>query len=490
MRTFKNPILPGFHPDPSICCVGDDFYLVTSTFEFFPGLPIFHSKNLVDWELIGHGLDRESQLQLSNENPNAFGLYAPTIRYINHRFYIVCTNVPHTGPGTGNFIIWTDDVNGTWSDPIWLDLPGIDPSLFVDDDGTVYYTGADVGIFLSKINLTTGETMERIDIWSGTGAADPEGPHIYKKNGYYYLMISEGGTSYGHMIVMARSQNILGPYEAFEGNPVLTNRSSSSTIQAIGHSDLVQDSNHNWWAVCLGIRPLAYPRAHLLGRETFLVPVQWEFDWPTFGEKGQVKEIMSGPLPGQEEDNSSEEQLDWLTLFGDQAPFVVEKPAGFELIASHHTLSDSQPMAWTGIRQQHLDFRFSATLVTPLVSGEFGITAFLNPTHHYEIYLDRNTNLSLNFRRQIGSLWKIEKTIPLVKEPKEITFILEGTPSTYEFSYQVDGKAPIVIGEGETHYLTTEVGGVFTGMMLGIYASNPLNDGSKLEIERIKYFGK
>lgn len=490
MMEFKNPILPGFHPDPSICCVDDDFYLVTSTFEFFPGLPIFHSKNLIDWTLIGHGIERESQLTLSNKNPNAFGLYAPTIRYINNRFYIICTNVPHIGQGTGNFIIWTDDIKGAWSDPIWIDLPGIDPSLFMDDDGTVYYTGADGGIFLTEIDLVTGETTERLDIWAGTGAADPEGPHIYKKNGYYYLMISEGGTSYGHMIVMARSKKITGPYEAFEGNPVLTNRSSNSPIQAIGHSDLVQDANGNWWAVCLGIRPIAYPRAHLLGRETFLVPVVWKRDWPVFGEEGQVKEIMSGPLPQTIKQEIIREKLDWLTLFGGNAPYISETQSGFELVPSNNNLSDNQPMAWIGVRQQHFNFHFSTTLVTPLVNGEIGVTAFLNPTHHYEIYLERDSVLSLNFRRRIGSLWKTEKTILLVKEPKEVTFILEGTPSTYKFSYQVDQEEIERIGEGETHYLTTEVGGVFTGIMLGIYASNPLSDGNRLRMEKINYYEK
>ena len=236
MRTITNPILPGFHPDPSICRVGEDFYLVTSTFEYFPGLPIYHSKNLADWQLIGHGLSRPEQLQLSTKNPNAFGLYAPTLRFIKGRFYLVCTNVGASEGVEGNFLIWTDDITGEWSDPIWLDTPGIDPTIFADDDGQTYYLGTHKEIYLRTIDLASGELGPRQNIWTGSGAADPEGPHLYKKDGYYYLLISEGGTSYGHMLTMARSRSLTGPYEACPNNPVMTNQyeSAAASCRACG----------------------------------------------------------------------------------------------------------------------------------------------------------------------------------------------------------------------------------------------------------------
>lgn len=488
MKNYHNPILSGFYPDPSICRVDEDFYLVTSTFEYTPGLPIFHSQNLVDWTLVSHGIDRPSQLELSNRNPNGFGLYAPTIRYINQKFYIACTNVPHlgVGTGTGNFLIWTDDIAGPWSAPIWIDLPGIDPSLFVDDDGEIYYIGTDNGIFVAKIDLATGKTSERIDIWEGTGAADPEGPHLYKRNDYYYLMISEGGTSYGHMIVMARSLLITGPYESFENNPVLTNRSSNQELQAVGHADLVQDTNNNWWAVCLAIRPIGYPRVHLLGRETCLVPVNWEEEWPVFGQAGQLSESITAPLPGPDP-VSQTSNYDWLSLFDFKSSCIIETVEGFDLVPSEINLSDSKGMAWIGLRQQHFNFCLTAVLTSFLVNGESGMTAYLNPTHHYEIYLKQREKITLNFRRQIGTLWKVEHSIELKEVPKDITFILKGTIDEYQFSYQLPGEKSIDFGRGETRYLTTEVGGIFTGMMLGLYSTNTLNDGKKVQFNNISY---
>ncbi|MFQ9094250.1 MAG: glycoside hydrolase family 43 protein [Ruminococcus sp.] len=263
---YQNPILPGFHPDPSICRVGDDFYLVTSSFEYFPGLPIYHSRDLVHWEQIGHCLTRDSQVHLVTGAPNCLNIYAPTIRYHDGLFYVIVTNV--TGDNHGNFIITAKDPAGEWSDPIALPFPGIDPSLFFDEDGKVYYLGTDGGIYLSEMDITTGAAIgETHRLWQGT-ANNPEGPHLYKIDGMYYLLLAQGGTELCHMAVLARSESILGPYEPCPHNPVLTNIGQSLAIKAAGHADLVEDAEGNWWAVCLGIRPLAYPFRHNLGRET------------------------------------------------------------------------------------------------------------------------------------------------------------------------------------------------------------------------------
>ena len=208
---YQNPILPGFHPDPSICRVGDDFYLVTSSFEYFPGLPIYHSRDLVHWEQIGHCLTRDSQVHLVTGAPNCLNIYAPTIRYHDGLFYVIVTNV--TGDNHGNFIITAKDPAGEWSDPIALPFPGIDPSLFFDEDGKVYYLGTDGGIYLSEMDITTGAAIgETHWLWQGT-ANNPEGPHLYKIDGMYYLLLAQGGTELCHMAVLARSESILGPYE-------------------------------------------------------------------------------------------------------------------------------------------------------------------------------------------------------------------------------------------------------------------------------------
>ena len=188
---YQNPILSGFHPDPSICRVGKDFYLVTSSFEYFPGIPIFHSRDLVHWEQIGHCLTRNSQVHLVTGAPNCLNIYAPTIRYHEGTFYVVVTNV--TGDNHGNFIVTATDPAGEWSEPIPLPFAGIDPSLFFDDDGKVYYLGTDGGIYLSQLDIATGEAIgETHALWQGT-ANNPEGPHLYKINGMYYLLLAQGG---------------------------------------------------------------------------------------------------------------------------------------------------------------------------------------------------------------------------------------------------------------------------------------------------------
>ncbi|MEO8254329.1 MAG: glycoside hydrolase family 43 protein, partial [Flavobacterium sp.] len=207
---FQNPILPGFYPDPSICRVGDDFYMVNSTFGYFPGVPIFKSKNLVNWKQIGYVLSRKEQLPLAKAKTTE-GIFAPTIRYHDGLFYMITTNFSDKG----NFYVTAKDPDGEWSDPIWIETPGIDPSLYFDESGKVYVTSTQNwgaiknGIVMSEIDIKTGKLLTPpVTIWKGTGNRYPEGPHTYKKDGFYYLMIAEGGTEYGHSVTIARSKNI------------------------------------------------------------------------------------------------------------------------------------------------------------------------------------------------------------------------------------------------------------------------------------------
>jgi alpha-N-arabinofuranosidase len=264
---FKNPILSGFYPDPSICRVDTMYYLVTSTFTYFPGIPIFQSTDLIHWKQIGHAITRTSQADFEGLGLSE-GIFAPTIRYHRGVFYIITTNVPRGG----NFIITSSSPEGPWSEPFYIhDAPGIDPSLFFDDDGKVYYTGtrpAPEGakyfgnweIWLQEIDITRFSLIgNKYSLWRGalTDCVWPEGPHLYKVNNYYYLLISEGGTGHFHALSVARSKDITGPYKGFSGNPILTHRHLGKKYPVVntGHGDIVQTHNNTWWIVLLASRP-------------------------------------------------------------------------------------------------------------------------------------------------------------------------------------------------------------------------------------------
>lgn len=269
--TYRNPVIPGYHPDPSVCRVGNEFYLVNSTFQYFPGVPIFKSKDLVHWKQIGNVLTRDSQLSLKDAT-SWTGIYAPTIRYHNATWYMITTNVN----GRGNFMVTAKKPEGPWSEPIWLEQQGIDPSLFFDQDRCYMCSNPDDAIYLCEIDPKTGKQLTASKkIWEGTGGRYVEGPHIYFKDGYYYLLCSEGGTEMAHSLTMARSKNIYGPYESNPANPILTNcnfKGQYKQIQGTGHGDLVRASDGSWWITFLAYRNFggAY---HHLGRETYLAPV-------------------------------------------------------------------------------------------------------------------------------------------------------------------------------------------------------------------------
>jgi len=287
---IRNPILTGFHPDPSICRVADDFYLVTSSFSFYPGVPIFHSRDLAHWEQLGYVLDRKEQLPCSYEMVSG-GIFAPTIRYHDGVFYMITTNM---SMGCKNFIVTATDPKGPWSDMHVIEgADGIDPSLFFDDDGRAYYTGttrvseADASyqaIWGCEINLKEMRLCgTRKILWRGAmfNSYAPEGPHIYKKDGWYYLMIAEGGTEHMHAVTISRSKEVLGAYEGYQGNPVLTHRhlGKNYPVCNVGHGDLVELKDGSWYMVMLASRLMdGYHK--LLGRETFMAPVTWEDGWP------------------------------------------------------------------------------------------------------------------------------------------------------------------------------------------------------------------
>ena len=300
---YRNPVLAGFHPDPSITRAGDRFYLVASTFSFFPGIPVFESTDLVHWRQIGNVIDRPSQLDFDGLGISR-GVFAPTIEYHDGTFYVANTAVD----SGGNFIATAKDPAGPWSDPIWLPtIGGIDPSLFFDDDGRVYILNNDApigeprysghrAIWMQEFNLArmqpTGVRKVLID-----GGVDPstnpiwiEGPHIFKRGGWYYLSCAEGGTGPQHSQVILRSRNPWGPYAPYEKNPILTQRDlpgdRDHPITNAGHAQLVETPDGRWWATFLASRN--YGQVHYnTGRETFLLPVKWEDGWPMILEPGR-----------------------------------------------------------------------------------------------------------------------------------------------------------------------------------------------------------
>ncbi|HWT74513.1 MAG TPA: glycoside hydrolase family 43 protein [Mobilitalea sp.] len=497
---YTNPIIPGFHSDPSICRAEDDYYLVTSSFEFFPCIPLFHSKNLVDWKLIGYCITRSDYLPLMHGSPNASGIYAPTIRYHNGRFYVICTNVTTsdtTDTRYGNFIVSCTDPNGEWTQPVWLKCDGIDPSLFFDEDDKVYFCGTNEGIYFCQINPETGKILsEKKYIWQGTGGCCPEGPHIYRRGGWYYLMIAEGGTEYGHMETIARSQRIEGPYEAYQNNPVLSNRSLGLPVMAVGHADLIEDQNKNWWAVCLGVRPISYPPKYNLGRETFLVPVQWTEDgWPILGNQGVVdvqvqtdllqtnvfvdrnERAVQVPKAGEpyefyDDFSSAALSLRWTYLYNPDLYYIEKDSNGLRLQGMATTLSDADVSTFLAFRQEHHACSISLKLdFSPQFEGEeAGLSIYMNRDHHYEMALTRaEGEACLIIRRRIGSLWKLEQKIAY--NAAVVYMELEATKEHYRFNYSRDGCRFSELGRGEAKYLTTEVGGNFTGNFFALYAT-------------------
>ena len=503
---YQNPVIPGFYPDPSICRVDDDYFLVCSSCEYFPGAPLFHSKDLVHWQQIGYCLIRKSQLDLSKTYFSR-GIYAPTIRHHCGTFYVITTNVS----ASGNFFIHTEDPFSEWSDPVRVDVPGIDPDLFFDDDGTVYLSISDssngyIRISQCTIDIKTGEILSPLkDIWEGSGGYGPETPHIYKINDYYYLMIAEGGTEYGHMATIARSRKPDGPFEACPGNPILTHRSSGSPIQGLGHADLVQAHDGNWWAVCLGFRFVGYQRYHFLGRETYLAPVTWNKNgWPIIGDNSRIAlEMEADCLPSHAwpeppvRDNFDKPDLSLCWNFiGNPCEgkwSLTERPGSLCLFGQSENLDAMNPSpVFIGRRQCHFEIEVSTLLdFNPKNEGEeAGLTTFQNLKHHYEIaVIFKHGKRVIIVRRIIGSLCAVvaEREIGA----GQVRLIIRGDKEIYRFLFLEENQPEVELAQGETRYLSTEVGGWFTGVFLGMYATgNGRACTSKAYFDWFDYFFK
>lgn len=529
---FKNPIIPGYNPDPSICRVGSDYYIVNSTFEFFPGVPVYHSKNLVNWELTGYCLDRRSQLELEDCR-NSGGIYAPTIRYHKGMFYMITTNVTDKG----NFVVHTEDINSEWSEPAWIDQGGIDPSLFFDDDDKCYYCSTGIidgvrGIVAFEINPLTGEILsEKKLISEGCGGQCPEGPHIYKRDGWYYLMIAEGGTEYAHRETIQRSHNVYGPYEACPDNPVISHKEyKKSEIQATGHADLLEDENGNWWLVFLGIRRFSHALLHNLGRETFLAPVKWENGWPVVGYNGNgtIELVMDAPLPGLDCEESSaniridkqsgqpilyadhsvdidftDELLDkrlQYTRNPDTSKYIYDnKNAVLTLKGTDITLNTAgKSPTIVSFKQPEFTTALYACLdIARCNAKRCGVAAYYNNDYHYEIYIGNDDNgRYIGFYKHIHDMGvELERvTINNDDMNSKLLIKIDTDREKYTFSYAISDTANLgarvayrQIGSGLNAGLSTEGTRTmtFTGTLFSLFAENGdgvFNIGVKLLI--------
>jgi xylan 1,4-beta-xylosidase len=469
MSAVQRPVVPGFHPDPSICRVGDTFHLATSSFEYAPGVPLFSSTDLRSWEQVGNVLDRPSQLDVSKAGPSG-GVFAPTLRHHDGRFWMITTNWSDDG---GQLLVHAEDPAGPWSEPVRIPSAiGIDPDLAWDDDGTCLMTYAGFGpqggegIVQSAIDPLTGEVLtERRQIWNGTGGKFPEGPHLYRIGEWWYLLIAEGGTERGHAVTVARSRTPQGPFEGNPANPVLTSRGSDLPVQNTGHADLVQRPDGSWAIVYHGVRARgSSPEWHVLGRETFADEVVWTDGWPVL--TGHL-EPAAGTGAVVETVEGTELPPSWVGASCHLGEVVSADDGGWRL-----TASEGGPV-FVGRRQEHL---FAVVRARLAVTGTGGLSLRIDPRHALDLEVSDGT------ARAVWAVGDVRHELGRAELTGEAELELRALPSQgHEFSTArgpdrvvggvvVDG-AFTALGEVDGRYLSTEVAGGMTGRMAGVVSS-------------------
>jgi len=501
---YSNPILQGFYPDPSIVRVGRDYYLVNSTFIWFPGIPVFHSRDLVNWTQIGNAIDRSSQLNFAKLNTWQ-GVYAPDISFHAGTFYIINTCVPCGG----NFVITAKNPAGPWSEPTWLPIDGIDTSLFFDEDGSAWiinngppeekprYEGHRA-IWLQqfdtkqmkligprKVLIDSGVHPEENPIWI-------EGPHIFRKDGAYYLIAAEGGTAEGHSEVVFRSDKVTGPYVPFADNPILTQRDlKGSPITSTGHASFVKTPSGDWWSVFLGVRPYDDQNFNT-GRETFLMPVRWEQGWPRITDHGarvpwvarrpnlpagtRAPVPTSGSFTIRDEFNGSKLPPYWMMMRNPVGKWWRLAGGALHLDARGTALGDmGNPSLWAR-RQQHLN----ATVTTrvrfnpPSDAAEAGLAAMQNDEYFYYLAVGRDHGKRVvRLRRRAGGpdamAGAVLASSPIPNGPIELRINARG--AAYDFGWSADGKSwHSLARNADGTLLSTKKSGGFVGAVFALYA--------------------
>lgn len=516
---FYTPILQGCYPDPAITRKGDDYYLVCSSFAMFPGVPIFHSNDLVNWTQLGHVLDRTSQLDVHDTGISQ-GVYAPGITYNPHNdtFYMIVTAF---AGGLGNIVVKTKDPKQGWSDPIKLDFGGIDPSIFFDENGKGYivhndapdkgkelYNGHRV-IKIWEYDVENDKVIpgtDKIIVDGGVDISEKpiwiEAPHIYKKNGSYYLMCAEGGTGGWHSEVVFKSDSPKGPYIPAPSNPILTQRyfpkDRKNKVDWAGHADLVQGPDDEYYGVFLAVRPNEENRVNT-GRETFILPVDWSGEYPVF-ENGLVplepklempegvtnRTGKNGYLPNGNftyTEDFSEENLDyrWIGLRGPREAFMEQNKKGVEITPFETNIKEVKPTSTLFYRQQHNTFSFTTTMeYKPKSENDLaGVVALQNEGSNYvfgitkkgkDYYMVLEKNKWPNRRGEIISEVLASEKIDY---DGELELQIKANGDKYEFAYSNDGSTfKTVGGVVSGDILSTDVAGGFTGCLLGLYATS------------------
>lgn len=510
-ESFYNPILPGWYSDPSICTNGEgDYFLVTSTFTYYPGVPIFHSKDLVNWKQVGHVLSRPSQLVNMQGQHVSGGIFAPAISYNPHNktYYMVTTNV-----GAGNFFVKTQDPFGEWSDPIMLpEVGGIDPSFFFDEDGKAYIVNNDNApdnkpeydghrtIRIQEFDVKTDKTVGPRKILVNKGVHPEEkpiwieGPHMYKINSKYYLMDAEGGTSNWHSEVIFRGDSPMGKFTPWDKNPILTQRhlegSRPNPVTCAGHADLIQTKEGDWWAVFLACRPIDN-RFENLGRETFLMPVKWSedgFPYITCGEETvpmiqkrpgvkRSEETTFGNFEETDEFENPALGMQWMTLRAPATDLysLTGTPGYLTLKCADISATERNTPAFVCRRMQHHNFECSTRMVfRPSDEKEAaGMLLFKDEAHQYFFCLHRTGDKEYISVKQIGA---VDRTIASneVAAPHGETYLKVVSHGTaYDFYYSTDGEKnwKLLCKDVDANYLSTATAGGFTGSTIGLYAT-------------------
>ena len=522
--TYHNPIIKGGYPDPSVCRVGDDYYMVTSSFSYFPGLPVFKSTDLVHWEQIGNAISRPNQLDYRNCGSSE-GLWAATIRYHEGRFYIVNTLDVQGRTYRYNFVLTTKDPEGEWSDAVIIQgADGIDPSLYFDENGRMWYCGNMIPedlkypshkmIYLCELDRQTFQFIgKRHIIYDGNvdHSLFMEAPHIYRIDGLYYLMTACGGTQTNHCVNICRSRSLLGPYEPCPRNPVVTNRNlkliNGLGVSVTGHGDLVQTQEGEWYMALLGIRPYEreiedyeryQPRKWIrtpdrnknaqfnLGREVFLVPIAWDYDgWPLVdNHNGMVNlEERRPELPyfrpphHSGVDNFEEKVLDmiWCMRRPVQNPFysLTVRPGYLRMELSHVRLEDMDTPAMLVRRQQHYNFQAALAMeFEPLRDGEeAGLVLTQNERFSFLLVKEmKKGRVMLNCYRLVNGVRELLRSVET--GPGRLYLTVEGTEGSYDFYYGMRERQKTALALGEDgSILSTLVADGFVVTYLGMYAS-------------------
>lgn len=526
---LPNPILPGFYPDPSICKVGGDYYLICSTFSYFPGIPVFHSLDLKNWKQLGNVIDRPSQMDFKGDQVSQ-GLFAPAISYHKGTFYVTCTDIN----GGGNFVVTTKNPAGPWSDPVWIkEVNGIDPSLFFDGDKAyiVYNSRAPDSkpLYDGHRTLRMFEfdpltlKVKGAEILLVNGGVDIskkpvwiEGPHIYKRNGYYYLMAAEGGTSVNHSEVILRSKDVNGPYIPYEKNPILTQRhldaNRPNSITSAGHADLVEGPDGNTYAVFLAVRP--YEGNHYnIGRETFIAPVKWTDGWPVINPENQEikyeypvswKEVQhKGSVPFNGSFSHKEVFKDslkshflFLRTHNPEWYSFKAKKSGLTLNLLPETVMGRGTPAFIGRRQQHL-VSSAATEMNFSAGNEnekAGLIIFQNESHFYYICK------SVAGGNDVVQFYKggpedkgmtLVNQVALPRQSERIFLKIEANRDKYSFLYALEDKKWSLLQDNvDGKFLSTQTAGGFVGSILGMYAtSGGAVSQNKVSFKWLEYWG-